>query len=313
VTPTQTVVVGIDGGGTKTRAVLADERGEAIADVVAPASAVRPDEADRSASVIADAVRQLMDENGHAGARPRVLCAGVAGVGREPERQALWHALVSRRVADDVVVETDLAVAFADAFDDRAGVLLVAGTGSSAVGRGPAGAVERCGGWGPVFGDEGGGAWIGRRALSVVAAATDGREPETALTGAILTALELSDPSELIAWAAAATPSDFATLAPVVIGVADNGDLRANSLVSLAVEELSLHVRALARRLFVDERASVPVAFTGGLLRKGGSIRKRLEHRLKTSVPGAQLVTEEVDAARGAIRFALRHLTQVTA
>jgi glucosamine kinase len=129
----------------------------------------------------------------------------------------------------------------------------------------------------------------------------------------VLTALELSDPSDLIAWAAAATPSDFATLAPVVISVADGGDLRANSLVSLAVEELSLHVRALARRLFVDERASVPVAFTGGLLQKGTPIRKRLEHRLKTSVPGAQIVAEEVDAARGAVRFALRHLTQVTA
>jgi N-acetylglucosamine kinase-like BadF-type ATPase len=247
------------------------------------------------------------------GVRPRVLCVGVAGVGREPERQELWDALVGQQLAEDVVVQTDLAIALDDAFGEGAGVLLIAGTGSSVFGRGPTGVTARCGGWGPVFGDEGGGGWIGRRALSVVAAAADGREPETALTGAVLTALELSETSELIRWAAAANAGTFATLAPVVMSVAESGDLRANAIVSMAVEELVLHVRALARQLFSDERAAVPVALSGGLLRKGTPFRKRLEHRLKTAVPGAQIHSEEIDAARGAVRGALRHLAQLTA
>ena len=182
-----------------------------------------------------------------------------------------------------------------------------------AYGRSPAGTTARCGGWGPVFGDEGSGGWIGRRALSVVAAAADGREPETALTGAVLTAAEVSEVSDLIRWASGATAAQLATLAPVVMSVADAGDLRANSIVSMAVEELALHVRSLARQLFTDERASVPVAFTGGLLQKGTSLRKRLEHRLKTAVPGAQIHAEEIDAARGAVRSALRYLEQLTA
>ena len=146
-----------------------------------------------------------------------------------------------------------------------------------------------------------------------MAAAADGREPETALTGAILTAAEVSETSELIRWAANATPATLATLAPVVISVADAGDLRANSIVSMAVEELALHVRALARQLFSDERASVPVALTGGLMKKGSSFRKRLEHRLKTAVPGAQIHAGEIDAARGAVQGALRALKAVTA
>src|SRR2546423_1298499 len=131
---------------------------------------------------------------------------------------------------------------------------------------GAAGATGRCGGWGPVIGDEGGGGGIGRRALSVVAAASDGREPETALTGAILTATEVGEAPELIRWAAAASPSDIAALAPVVMTVADGGDLRANSITSMAVEELALHVPALARQPVSDERSSVPVALSGGLL-----------------------------------------------
>jgi glucosamine kinase len=308
----QSLVIGIDGGGTKTRALLTDERGERIAEAIGAGSAVRPQEVERSAGVIAGVVRDALEIGDVAGQRPRVLCVGVAGVGREPERQELVDALAAYHIAEEIVVQTDLAIALDDAFGEGPGVLLIAGTGSSAFGRGPTGTTGRCGGWGPIIGDEGGGAWIGRRALSVVAAASDGREPETALTGAVLTALEASETSELIRWAAAATPGTLATLAPVVMTVAESGDLRANAIVSMAVEELALHVRALARQLFADERASVPVALTGGLLRKGTSFRKRLEHRLKSAVPGAHVHGEEIDAARGAVRGALRHLAQLT-
>src|SRR5439155_10137098 len=101
-------------------------------------------------------------------------------------------------------------------------------------------------------------AWIGRRALSIVTAAADGREPETALTGAILTAAQVNETNDLVGWAANAAPAQLASLAPVVLSVAEAGDLRANALVSLAVEELVLHVRALARQLFGDERAAIP-------------------------------------------------------
>ena len=309
----QSIVVGVDGGGSKTRAVLADETGKPIAESTGDGSTVRPNEAERSAGIIAGVVRDVLEVAEMGDARPpRVLCVGVAGVGRESERQALYEALSTHQLAEEVVVLTDFAVAIEDAFGEGPGVLLIAGTGSSAFGRGPSGATARCGGWGAMIGDEGGGAWIGRRALSVVSAASDGREPETALTGAILTATESSEAADLIRWAAGATPAKLATLAPVVMTVADGGDLRANAIVSMAVEELSLHVRALARQLFTDERASVPVALTGGLLRKGSSYRKRLEHRLKTAVPGAHVHADEVDPARGAVRAALRQLAELT-
>jgi glucosamine kinase len=307
----QSFVVGVDGGGTKTRALLADEHGSQIGEALGAGSAARPNEIERSAGVIAGVVRDLMENAGKGEQRPRVLCVGVAGVGRAPEREALIEALTLQEIADEIVVETDMAIALDDAFGDGPGVLLIAGTGSAAFGRGPAGATARCGGWGPVIGDEGGGAWLGRRVLSVVSAASDGREPETALTGAVLTATESSEASDLVRWAAAATPATLATLAPVVLQVADTGDLRANAIVSMAVEELALHIRALARQLFVDERASVPVALTGGLLSKGAPLRKRLEHRLKAAVPGAHIHAGEIDAARGAVRAALRQLGQL--
>jgi len=300
------IVIGIDGGGSKTHAIVADEQGRTIAETVGPASAVRPGQAEASANVIADVVRDVLASCEMSHVTPRGLCVGVAGAGREAERHELWQALVARDLASELVIHSDFSIALDDAFGDGPGVLMISGTGSVAFGRGPTGATSRCGGWGPVCGDEGSGAWIGRKALSVVTAAADGREPETALTGAILTAAQVNETPDLIAWAAGAAPSQLATLAPVVLSVAESGDLRANALLSLAVEELALHVRALARQLFGDERAALQVAFSGGMLTRGSAIRKRLEHRLKSAVPGATIRSEPVIAARGAVRAALR-------
>lgn len=302
------IVVGVDGGGSKTRIWVADERGQQLGSADGPGSAVRPGEADRSADVIVATTRDALASCEMTHVTPKVLCVGVAGVGREPDRQALWQALMSRDVAEEIVVHADAAIALDDAFADGAGILLIAGTGSVAFGRGPTGLASRCGGWGPICGDEGSGAWIGRRALSIVTASSDEREPPTALVGAILTAAQMNDVDGLVGWAATAEPADLAALAPVVMSVADSGDLRANALLSLASEELVLHVRTLARQLFGDERASVPVAFAGGLLSPGASLRKRVEHRMKAAVPGAQVRAEEVVPVRGAVRGALRYL-----
>jgi len=299
------IVVGIDAGGSKTRVLVATVAGEQIAEVVGPGAAMAPGDADACADTIAALVASALESAELANVVPRVLCAGVAGTGRESEQMALQDALSRREIADEVVVETDASVALADAFGDRSGVILISGTGSIAFGRSPAGMLARCGGWGTTFGDEGSGTWIGRRALSVVAAAYDGREPETALTGAILTAAQVNEVEQLIPWALAADREALAALAPSVLAMAMQDDVRANSIVDMAVEELVLHVRALARKLFVDDRAAFDLALSGGLLHKGSLLRKRLERRLRVAVPGATVGVEEIDGARGAIKLAL--------
>lgn len=301
------LVVGVDGGGSHTRVILADASGKVLARVEGAASALSVHEA-QAADVIKSLIADALSKADREEARPAVCVVGVAGAGQERAAQALWSALASRRVADDVSVQADATIAMEDAFGDSAGVLLIAGTGSVAFSRAPDGRLERCGGWGPHVGDEGSAAWLGRRALSVVTAAHDGREPDTALTGAVLTALELESLEDLIPWAHSATPGAFAQLAPVVAQVAATGDLRANALISFCVEELALHIRTLARRCFTDERAAIPVAFAGGLLSRGSLVRKRLEQRLKSAVPGATVRSEDVDAARGAVRRARRLL-----
>ncbi len=302
------LVVGVDGGGSHTRVLLADAAGSVLARVEGPGSALRPGAEGAAADIIKALIHDALAKAERSETRPAVCVVGVAGAGQERAAQALWSVLAKHRVADDVSVQADAVIAMDDAFGDSAGVLLVAGTGSVAYSKAPDGRLERCGGWGPNVGDEGSAHWLGRRALSVVTAAYDGREPETALGGAVLTALELETLDDLIPWAAHATPAMLALLAPVVAQVAGTGDLRANALISFCVEELALHVRTLARRCFTDERAAIPVALAGGLLTRGSLVRKRLEQRLKSAVPGATVRSDDVDAARGAVRRARRLL-----
>src|SRR5918911_1201936 len=110
------IVIGIDGGGSKTHAMVADEQGRTIAETVGPGSAVKPGRAEESANVIADVVRDVLASCEMTHVMPRVLCVGVAGVGRDAERQALWQALAGRDLADEVLVHADATVALDDAF-----------------------------------------------------------------------------------------------------------------------------------------------------------------------------------------------------
>jgi glucosamine kinase len=303
---------GVDGGGSRTRLILATETGEEIASVEGPKSAMRPGEAKESGEVIAALMKEALSNAG-ALEVPTLLYAGFAGVGREEERRDLENELNNIGVAEEVVVDTDAAIALVDAFGTGPGIIVIAGTGSVAYGRANDGTRARCGGWGTVFGDEGSGAWLGKRALGVVAAAADGREGPTALTGSILTAAEVNAPEDLIAWAFAASTTMLASLAPVVMATAAGGDPRAIALVSLAAEELVIHVRALAMRLFGDERAAIPVAFSGGLLQRGSLLRKKLEQRVRSAVPGAQLKSGDIIPARGAVRAAIQRIHLPTA
>ncbi|MCU0650115.1 MAG: hypothetical protein MUF00_19155 [Gemmatimonadaceae bacterium] len=301
------LVIGIDGGGTSTRLALADATGRVIATATGEGAAIRPGGAVQSAEIIASLVEQARTAAGLTDAPlPAYLVAGLAGGGQEALARDVHRELGRVALASRVQVLSDAEIALEDAFGDGPGILLIAGTGSSAFARTPDARLERCGGWGPNIGDEGSGAWLGRKALSVVTAASDGREPETGLIGAVLTATERETLEELIPWAAAATPATLASLAPIVLATAATGDLRANAIVSMAIEELIVHIRALARRSFTDERAAIQVALAGGLLTRGSLMRKRLEQRLKTAVPGATVLARDVDAVKGAVRMARR-------
>jgi glucosamine kinase len=296
------VCVGIDGGGTRARAVALDEEGRELARSIGPAGIVDAREPATAARAAAELTRAVMAA---AGTPPpaAALCCGLAGAGQPAERQAVHAALLTQNVAHRVLVTGDAEAATADAFGDGAGVLLIAGTGSVAWACVPGRQPVRVGGWGRLLGDEGSGYAIGLAALRGVLHALDGRSRPTSLGTAISDTLQIDDPAALVAWAARAAKADIAALAPLVLQAADRGDAAAQRVRSHALRELTRLARTAARRA----RLRPPdVALSGGLIDPGGPLRAPLEALLQAHPLRATILPRQVDAARGAARLALQ-------
>ncbi|HEY7612715.1 MAG TPA: BadF/BadG/BcrA/BcrD ATPase family protein [Gemmatimonadales bacterium] len=292
------ILIGADVGGSKT-AVGVSEGGAVLARADGPGAAVRPGRALASAGMIAEVVRRALAAVGRLSGD--VLLVGAAGAGRDPERSELAKALRGESLAARIEVTTDVELALAGAFQSGPGIVVSAGTGSIAVGRDAKGARWRIGGYGWQMGDEGSGYAIGRAALGAVSRAHDGRSPRTALTDRVLDAARCADFDSVVRWAAGASPSEIASLAPHVLEVAAQGDPLARGIADYAARELSQ--LAICLRPQLDAESPIGVALTGGLLAPDRPLRRAVLAKLEEE-PGLAPMDAPVDAVVGALRLA---------
>ena len=302
-----TVLLGIDCGGSHTAVVVGDREGRVLSRAEGPGSAMRPGGAERSAAVILDVARRAAAQAQVA--LPATLAlVGAAGAGRPLEQEALADAIKAAGVAERADVRGDTEIALYAAFGDGPGILINAGTGSIAHARGADGRLYRAGGHGWQLGDEGGGYWLGRRALAAAARAHDGLEESSTLLERLLVALGLETFDDLIRWTATATPAQVAALAPHVLNAAREGEIVAQQIVAEAAAELSQLVRVLLRH-FPDNNG-IKMATVGGLLRAGSPLLIALRADLATDLPRARISEGggKVDAPAGALRLAAQLL-----
>lgn len=295
-------MVGVDGGASRTRAVVVDAEMRELGRAEGPAAAVDARHPERAAEVVervmTEAVRRAEVTFPAAG-----LYAALAGAGRETARVAVELALTELRVARAVRVGTDVEAAFEDAFGDQPGILVMSGTGSVALGRSERGRVARVGGWGSLLGDEGSGYAVGLEGLRRIVRDIDGRGPETRLRDAVMAELGLVEVPELVVWAHDATKGDIAGLVPVVSESAGQGDAVAGEILVSAVEELEGHVLTMLTTLG-PWTGRPRVALGGGLLDPDGPLRRGMEavlarHRIS-------LVARRLRPTLGAARLAIR-------
>lgn len=297
------VLLGIDAGGSHTTVVVGDGTGRLLARAEGPASAMKPGGAARSAAVMLETARRAAM---HAGVSlpAAIAVVGAAGAGRAPEREALAAALRAAGVAEFVDVRGDIEVGLSAAFGDGPGILVNAGTGSIAYARLPDGRQLRAGGYGWQLGDEGGGYWLGRRALAAAARSQDGLEESSTLLERLLVAIGLETFDDLIRWTATATPGQIAALAPHVLNAAGEGEAIAQRAVDEAAAELVRLVDALGRRF--PGGAPIPLATAGGLLRTGSPLLVAFWLRVAHDVPRAQPPSGQVDTPLGALTIAAK-------
>ncbi len=297
-------VLGIDAGGTKTRALLATESGEVVANASAGGANLRTS-GELEVEKILHAVAEEAASKG--GARPDAVALGIAGAGR-PEDDAVLRAIL-RRIGfrDRVVVTNDAHIAFVAGSPHRVGLALVCGTGSIAWGRNSEGQIARAGGWGWHVGDEGSGFWIGERAIRQVLQAEDGRGPATALEKAVRDHFSIERPEQIVH---AIYDGDYprhrvALLAISVERAAKAGDAVAAKILAEAVEELVLAAGSVIRRLRLTG-AAYDVVLSGGTFRALRSLEDAVAKRLTS--PEARVRSLAQEPASGAVQLALEAL-----
>ena len=293
--------LGIDGGGTKTRCIVGDEESELGTGTSTSSKLQRVGEA-CARDALAGAVNEACVQ---AGISPRQIvrsCAGITGAAR-PEIAGVMRELMSSIVAGRVEIVGDIEIAFEDAFGSRSGVMLIAGTGSIALGRNEKGESARAGGWGYPISDEGSGQWIGAEAVRAALRIRD-RGQSSELLPDLMDKLGATSFEDLIVRLNANPAVDFATLFPSVLAASDKGDQFANEILTRAGRELSGMVGTVIDRLFPEQ--SVSVAIHGGVFATSKAVRKSFAQELKSRYEKAILLDCEVDPARGALARARR-------
>ncbi len=254
------LVLGIDGGGSKTLVALAGADGEIAS--LAQGSGINPmDQPDWRAALDTLLARVMRDR-----APASAVVAGMPAYGEIAALSAAQAAAVGEHApfAHQRVVN-DVEAAHYGAFAGGAGVLMLAGTGSMVWAGDGAGRSLRVGGYGEAIGDEGSAHWIGHAAVALASRAIDGRSAAPDFLAAFFDHLGLdakAPQDALIAWHAGLghPRSEIAALAMLVDRLAEAGDAAALAILDAAASELAVHVTAARRRI----GAALPWSIAGG-------------------------------------------------
>jgi N-acetylglucosamine kinase-like BadF-type ATPase len=301
------VVLGIDGGGTKTRCLAADLTGHVLGEGLAGPSNYQVVGLEAAAANLFAAADGALGQAGQTRSAVAAAVAGLAGVGR-PEDQAAMRGALAGFAPAALEVVPDARIALAGALGGQPGVVVISGTGSIAYGLDAGGRTVRAGGWGWILGDEGSGYYIGRSAVSAALAALDGTGEQTVLSERIQRAWNLERLDLAVRRVYADLPAakaDMAALVPLVLEVAGQGDAVAAGILRKAGADLAGVAAAVLRRLALPDACERLVAVTGGVLTGSAAVREAMRAHLTALVPGARLMESLQSPAEGAVRMAL--------
>ncbi len=256
--------LGVDGGQSSTTAVIGDTDGKVRGWAVAgPCNHVGAAEGrPKFLRVMRDCLGRAAKMAGLDSAKPRFRGACLGMSGGPDDKAGLLAELLE---AENLLVTHDGKIALAGAMAGAPGCIVVAGTGTIAFGENGAGRTARAGGWGYVFGDEGGGFDVVRQAVRAALREHEGWGPHTGLTPALLEETGAVDPNALVHlfYTSDWPRSRVAALAPVVNRVAEEGDGVAIGILHQSAQSLAMLAGAVRRQLWEDTEPS-RLAWIGG-------------------------------------------------
>ena len=285
------LILGIEGGGTKTEWALLDETGRELRAGVLPAANLRL----IGDQDLLDLLRVLPSGATHVG-------AFLAGCADAADRQRLERIVQSVWPAAVVAAGGDRESGFATAFEEGDGIAVIAGTGSAVTGR-CRGRMDKAGGWGHLLGDTGGGYQLAMTALRLVLSNHDLSRTPDGLSQAVLRVLALNRLEDLVAWVANADKMSVAKLAPVVFQAAKEGHQEMLAAIQSGAHNLAECTRAVSRRLECD---APEVRLLGGLFEHHKEYAEFYSDYTQDILPGAHIAVCTHSGALGAVWLAAR-------
>ena len=296
-------LIGIDGGGTRTRGILYKE-GKVIAHANSGTTRVGTvgvgESCERLLNVIADLCTQASIDSAELDA----VVIGLAGVWLEEEKKRSTHLMKTlargqKMTLNDLLIVSDAELALEGAFGGELGVVMIVGTGSIAVGKISQDKLIRCGGWGIELDDEGSGAWIGREGLTAIVRSLDGRGQQTSLTKVfadMYPSIDLQQPRTIVK-AYSERTFEYHMLTPIVMRCAEEGYVVCLDIIQRSAIHLMELLETLRKHYKVH---SVPVALMGGIIDADTLLSKMLCDAIFAN-PNLNLVTPKHSALDGAI------------
>ena len=295
-------VLGLDGGGTKTECVLMDPAGKFLTRSFSGPSNPSRVGVESATREIEKAAALSLEEAGVARSSVVAIGAGLAGTGN-PEIKEQMRSSLQKTFSDATVsVFTDLEIALTAAGNGPV-IVLVAGTGSAAIGRDAQRKIWRAGGHGPQLGDDGSAYDIGSRAVAMAMKDREQQGADSILGKKILEQLGCASWPELQQRATAQPDQVFPLIFPVVARAADAGDPVAREILIHAANELSSLVQAVAEHADLGGQ-NILVAKTGGTVGRSVFFDEQVDAALKRVLPRAQIGGLQMSPAEAAARTA---------
>jgi N-acetylglucosamine kinase-like BadF-type ATPase len=299
-------VVGMDGGGTKTAVIVADEKGQVVWTFTSGGMNVNgQDEAG-----IRQSFRHIFEEVarvcGGLDACQQV-CIGAAGISNPAAAGRLVNEVRECGYLGGLILVGDHETAHYGALERPVGMILIAGTGSICYGRNKDGLSHRTGGFGHLVDDEGSGYSIGRDLISAVLRASDGRLPPTSVTGMVLEKLQLASVQQIIGFVydPSTHKKDIAALAPLLSDACKQGDEAAMAIVQRSASSLLELTVPVVEKLSLQEEQ---LAMAGSVLLHNTFVQSAFMERLGRRFPELHCFPAKKDASAGAVLMALNRL-----
>ncbi len=301
-------ILGLDGGGSKTSAVIIDENGKILGKSIRGSSNYHLVSRQQLKTVLKESIQAAA---ANAKIQPSQLSAAtwaLAGVGRPTEKKAIQAIRAEILPKTKTEIVTDALAALVGGTGERKGIVVISGTGAIAYGEDGAGKTARAGGWGHAL-DYGSGYSIAQEALRSIVRAIDGSDMPTLLHEKMQKTLGISNTEELINWLYAPQRkiAEVALLAPQVLSAAEEGDLIATDILLQAAESLARAAKAVARRLRLQKKP-FPLVLSGGLLQNNDFYRRLVSQSIRTQLPTAHPHPARKNAAMGAALLARERL-----